>query len=189
MKPSTSKGRTRLTHHARRARIVRVIPRPAKHTVSVTMRPGLLGHFFCGIENPRIWFDFAAAVRLLSATARRRPVMKKLFHLPRDWMRKVRRAGRQFLFRPSISREGILKLRLAIFLEAILKTARSYRVKVFQLLYPSLSAPCPASSPVICEINSLADFQSSYGHLAAMLGHPGKAPPPSEIEFLRTMAN
>jgi predicted O-methyltransferase YrrM len=35
----------------------------------------------------------------------------------------------------------------------------------------------------------LADFQSSYGHLAAMLGHPGKAPPPGEMEFLRRIDN
>jgi predicted O-methyltransferase YrrM len=35
----------------------------------------------------------------------------------------------------------------------------------------------------------LADFQSSYSHLAAMLGHPGKAPPPSEMEFLRRIEN
>lgn len=31
----------------------------------------------------------------------------------------------------------------------------------------------------------MADFESSYSHLAATLGRPGKAPPPSEMEFLR----
>ena len=115
--------------------------------------------------------------------------MRKVLQAPRDWLREVRRAARQFLFRPSISPDGILKLRLTIFLVAIVKAAPSSRVKIFQLLYPSLSAPCPASSPVICEINSLADFHSSYSHLAAMLGHPGKAPLPSEMEFLRRIDN
>jgi predicted O-methyltransferase YrrM len=115
--------------------------------------------------------------------------MREALHAPRDWLRKVRRAGRKFLLRPSISRDGILKLRLAVFLLAIVKAAPSSRVKTFQLLYPSLSAPYPASSPVICEINSLADFQLSYSDLAAILGHPGKAPPPSEMEFLRGIDN
>lgn len=68
---------------------------------------------------------------------------------------------------------------------ALVKAAPGNRLKTFQLAYPSLSAPSPASSPGIWEVNSLAAFQSSYGDLAAMLRHPGKAPPPSEMEFLR----
>src|SRR5207248_2778521 len=120
-----------------------------------------------------------------------RPVylMRKALHAPRDWLRKVRRAGQQFLFRPSISRDGILKLRLAPFLEAIFKATPATRMKAFQRLYLSLSAPRPASSAVICEINSLANFESSYTQLAAMLGHAGKTSPPSEMEFLRRIDN
>ena len=118
-----------------------------------------------------------------------RYLLKGVLHAPRDWLRTARREGRQFVFRPSISRDGILKLRLTTFLEAIFKAAPGTRVKIFQLLFPSLSAPCPASSAAICEINSLADFQSSYNHLAALLGHIGKTPPPSEMEFLRRIDN
>src|ERR1043166_7745009 len=111
--------------------------------------------------------------------------MRKVLQAPRDWLRKVRRAGRRFLFRPSIGRDGILKLRLTIFLMALAKAVPGSRLKTFQLSSPSLLAPCPASSPFICEFNSLANFQSSYGDLAALLDLPGKIPPPGETEFLR----
>jgi predicted O-methyltransferase YrrM len=116
-------------------------------------------------------------------------LLKEVLHAPRDWLRKVRRAGRKLLFHSSISRDGILKLRFPIFVEAIVKATPGSRVKAFQLLYPSLSAPCSVSSAVTCEINSLADFQSSYRHLAAILGHAGKTPPPSEMEFLQRINN
>src|SRR5436190_5026606 len=115
-------------------------------------------------------------------------LLREVLHVPRDWLRKVRRARRRLLFHPSVSRD-ILKLRLAILFETIVKAAPGSRVKAFQLLYPSRSAPCSVSSAVTCEINSLADFQSSYSHLAAMLGHAGKTPPPSEMEFLRRIDN
>src|SRR6266403_6260239 len=116
-------------------------------------------------------------------------LLREVLHVPRDWLRKVRRAGRRFLFHPSISRDGTLRLRLAPFLEAIFTATPGTRMKAFQRLYPSLSAPRPASSAVICEINSLADFESSYTQLAAMLGHAGKTSPPSEMEFLRRIDN
>src|SRR5438105_1940579 len=99
----------------------------------------------------------------------------KVLHAPRDWLRKVRRAGRQFLFRPSISREGILKLPLAIFFRGLCQSGLGSWVKAFQIF----RTPLPPSSPLICEINSLADFQTSYSHLARILGHPGKTPPTS----------
>src|ERR1043165_9415896 len=115
----------------------------------------------------------------------RRPAHRKLLNAPRDWLRKVRKLGRQFLYRPFISRDGILGLRFAIFLEAIVRASPGTRMKTFQQLYPALSGPHPASPPVICEINSLDDFESCYKHLAALLGRAGKMSPPSEIEFLR----
>lgn len=115
--------------------------------------------------------------------------MKKVLHAPRNWLRTIRRAGRQFLFCPSISPDGILKLRSTNFLEAIVKAAPGTRIKTLQLLYPYLSAPRPPSPVEICEINSVADFDSSYTQLAAMLGYAGKTPPSGELEFLRGLEN
>jgi predicted O-methyltransferase YrrM len=62
-------------------------------------------------------------------------------------------------------------------------------MKLFRRLLPYLDAPAPAASFEVCEINSLAEFESGYARLAGMLGHAGKTPPSSEIEFLRTIGN
>jgi predicted O-methyltransferase YrrM len=56
-------------------------------------------------------------------------------------------------------------------------------------LIPYLSASAPAPSTEVCEINSLAEFESGYARLAVMLGRAGKTPPPGELEFLRAMVN
>src|ERR1041384_340413 len=88
-------------------------------------------------------------------------LMREVLHAPRDWLRKVRRASRQLLFRSSIGQDGSLRLRSATFLEAIVNAAPGSRMEAFQRLYPSLLTPSPASSGEICEMNSLAEFESS----------------------------
>jgi hypothetical protein len=113
--------------------------------------------------------------------------MKELSHLARDWMRKVRRAGRQQFFPILVTRDGNLKLPPALFLYSVRQASPGGRLKLFRRLMPYLFAPAPAPSTEVCEINSLADFESGYARLAIMLGHAGKSPPPGEIEFLRSI--
>lgn len=115
--------------------------------------------------------------------------MTKLSHVPRDWLRKLRRIWREFFFTASVSRAGRLKLAPGIFLGSVRHAPRRSRLKFFRGLFASLSSPSSASSAEICEINSLANFESAYTCLAAMLGHAGKVPPPGEIEFLRAIVN
>jgi hypothetical protein len=113
--------------------------------------------------------------------------MKELLHLPRDWMRKVRRTGRQHFFPVLVTRDGNLKLPPALFLDSLCRASRGGRLKLFRRLMPYLFAPPAASSTEVCEINSLAEFESGYARLAVMLGHAGKTPPPGEIEFLQSI--
>jgi predicted O-methyltransferase YrrM len=115
--------------------------------------------------------------------------MRELSHAARDWLRKVRRASQQFFFTTSVSRDGNLKVPLGIFLGAVRHASWGYRIKVFNRLVRPLSAPLPAASAEVCEINSLANFESAYAHLAAMLGRAGKTPPPEELEFLQSIVN
>lgn len=41
----------------------------------------------------------------------------------------------------------------------------------------------------VCELRSLAEYESKYPSLAEWLGFPGKIPPPGELEFLNAMAH
>jgi predicted O-methyltransferase YrrM len=82
-----------------------------------------------------------------------------------------------------------LRLPPALFLDSICRASRGERMKLFRRLFPYLSARAPVSSNEVCEIGSLADFESAYARLAVLLGHAGKTPPPGEIEFLRAMEN
>jgi predicted O-methyltransferase YrrM len=109
----------------------------------------------------------------------------KLRHIPRDWLRNARNAARRFLFGPSIEGSGNLRLRKAILIETIVKARPGTRMAAFKHLCASLSVPRPASSAANCEITSAADFESSYGQLAALLGYRGKSLPPGDIEFAR----
>lgn len=74
-------------------------------------------------------------------------------------------------------------------LDSVWRASPGGRMKLFRRLLPYLSAGAPASSSEVCEINSLAEFETGYARLAAMLGRAGKIPPPGEAEFLRTMVN
>ena len=40
---------------------------------------------------------------------------------------------------------------------------------------------------MVCEFRSIESYEKNYADLAALLGKPGKAPPPNEAEFLRKM--
>jgi len=74
-------------------------------------------------------------------------------------------------------------------LDSVWRASPGGRMKLFRRLLPYLSARAPAPSSEVCEINSLAEFETGYARLAAMLGRAGKIPPPGEVEFLRTMVN
>jgi predicted O-methyltransferase YrrM len=115
-------------------------------------------------------------------------VTKELQHLPRDWIRKLRRAWRQHFF-PVLPQDGTLKLPLALLLDSVWRASPGGRMKLFRQLVPYLSAAAPDSSSEVCEITSLAKYESGYARLAGLLGHAGKKPPQGEIEFLRAIAN
>jgi predicted O-methyltransferase YrrM len=104
-------------------------------------------------------------------------------------MRKVRRTGRQLFFPVLATRDGGLKLPLPLFLYSLWRASRGSRLKLFRRLMTYLFAHLPASSAGVCEINSLAEFESGYARLAAILGRPGRIPPPGEVEFLRTIVS
>ena len=114
---------------------------------------------------------------------------KALLHLPRDWLRGVRRAGREYFFPELVSRDGNLKLSPALLLDAVRRASPGGRMKLFRRLVPYLSASAPAPSPEVCYITSLTEFESDYARLAVILGRAGKTPPREEVEFLRTMVN
>src|SRR5438105_2264148 len=116
-------------------------------------------------------------------------LIRESSHAARDWLRKVRRAVRNFFFNPSISRAGNLKVPLGVLLEVVRHAPWRCRIRLFQRLFPSPSVPFPPASAEVCEFKSLANFESDYTHLAAMLGLAGKTPPPSELEFLRSVVN
>jgi hypothetical protein len=117
-----------------------------------------------------------------------RQVMDQLRHVPRDWIRKMRRAGRRHFF-PVLPQDGSLKLPPALLLESVSRAGPGSRLKLLRRLLPYLVAPASASANAVGEIDSLAAYESGYARLAGMLGRAGKAPPPGEIEFLRNIAN
>lgn len=113
--------------------------------------------------------------------------MKKLLHLPRDWMRKVRRAGRRHFFPALDTRDGSLKLPAAVLLDSVVHTSPGARTKLFRQLVPYLFAPAPTASTAVCEINALPEYEAAYARLAAMLQQSGKISPPGEVDFLRSI--
>ncbi len=84
---------------------------------------------------------------------------------------------------------NISKTPLSLLLGAVREAPHGGRMKLFRRLAPSLFAPLPGSTAEVCEINSLASFESAYPRLAAMLGHTGKTPPPGELEFLQSVVH
>ena len=102
-------------------------------------------------------------------------------------MRKVRRTARQHFFPVLVTRDGNLKLPPALFLNSVWRAARGGRLKLFRRLLPYVFGSTSTSSTEVCEINSLGEFEAGYARLAIMLGRAGKAPPPGEIEFLRSI--
>jgi len=113
--------------------------------------------------------------------------MRELSHAARDWLRKVRRAGREF-FGVDRAIAAAMRVPIVILFGAVRHASLGFRTQVFGHALRSLSAPRPNALAEVCEINSLADFDSGCARLAAMLGHAGRDPLPGELEFLNSIA-
>ena len=113
--------------------------------------------------------------------------VREVSHAARDWLRKVRKAGRD-LFMIDRAIAAIRRFPVAISLGAVRHAPRGCRMKIFRGAIRSLSTPAPAGPAEVCEINSLTDFDSGFARLAAMLGHAGRRPSPGELEFLNSIA-
>jgi predicted O-methyltransferase YrrM len=113
--------------------------------------------------------------------------MREVSYAARDWLRKVRKAGRE-LFMIDRAIATVTRLPVVISLGAVRHAPRSCRTKILRGAIRSLPTPAPAEPAEVCEINSFADFDSSYARLAAMLGHAGRNPSPGELEFLKSIA-
>ena len=113
--------------------------------------------------------------------------VREVSHAARDWLRKVRKAGRD-LFMIDRAIGAIRRLPVVISLGAVRHASRGCRMKIFRGAIRSLSTPAPAEPVEVCEINSLTDFDSGFARLAAMLGHAGRRPSPGELEFLNSIA-
>jgi predicted O-methyltransferase YrrM len=112
--------------------------------------------------------------------------MRELSHAARDWLRKVRRAGRELsMIDRAIA--GILRLPVVISLGAVRHAPRGCRMKILRGAIRSVSTAAPAGPTEVCEINSLADFDSAYARLATMLGETGKTPSTGELTFLESI--
>jgi predicted O-methyltransferase YrrM len=112
--------------------------------------------------------------------------IRKLSHAARDWLRKLRKAGRAF-FRVDHAAAAVARLPIVILLGAVRNAPRGYRLKIFRRSVPSLLAPRPAKPVEVCEINSLGDFDSAYARLATILGETGKTPSAGELTFLESI--
>jgi hypothetical protein len=113
--------------------------------------------------------------------------MRQLSHAARDWLRKVRKTVRALL-RIDRTTDAFMRLPGVILFGAVRHAPSGTRTKFLRCAMPSFSIPLAISSAEHCEINSLADFETSYTRLAAMLGHAGKTPPQGEREFLASIA-
>ena len=113
--------------------------------------------------------------------------MRALSHAARDWLRKVRRAGREF-FGIERAIAAAMRVPIVILFGAVRHASLGFRTQIFAHSLRSLSAPRPSAPAEVCEFNSLSDFESAYARLAGMLGHAGTTPSPGELEFLRSIA-
>ena len=112
--------------------------------------------------------------------------IRELSHAARDSLRKLRKAGRAF-FKVDHAAAAVTRLPIVILLGAVRNAPCGYRLKIFRRSVPSLFAPLRAKPVEVCEINSLADFDSAYARLATMLGETGKNPSAGEVTFLESI--
>jgi predicted O-methyltransferase YrrM len=112
--------------------------------------------------------------------------MRELSHAARDWLRKVRRTGREFL-KVDQTMAAVARLPVVVFLGAVRHVAPGLRTRTFRRSIRFLPRPLSPVPPEVCEISSLAEFESGYAHLAEILGHAGKTPPSGELEFLASI--
>src|SRR5207249_11302527 len=113
--------------------------------------------------------------------------MRELSHAARDWLRKVRKAVREF-FMIDRAIAAVIRLPVMISLGAVRHVPRGCRTKILRGAIRSIATPAPAGPAEVCEINSLAEFDSRYARLAAMIGHAGRIPSPDELEILTAIA-
>lgn len=108
-------------------------------------------------------------------------------HTARDWLRKVRRSVREFFLIDQLV-GAIRRWPAAVFLSAVFQAPADSRIRFLCRAPRSLRRPRSSAAAKVCAINSLAEFESGYVRLAMLLGHPGKTPPPAELEFLASIA-
>jgi Methyltransferase domain len=110
--------------------------------------------------------------------------LRHLSHLGRDWLRKVRRSGRDFMDRllgPAV------KLPVIAVVNAVRHAAPGLRTRVFRRSVSFLFRTRLPAPPAVWRINVEAEFESGFSQLAAMLGQAGKSPSPGEVEFLASI--
>src|SRR5439155_6463568 len=96
---------------------------------------------------------------LSEAASLKMGMIRELSHAARDWLRRVRKAGRE-LFMINRAIAAVIRLPVVISLGAVRHAPRSCRTKILPGAVRSLSTPAPAEPAEVCEINSLADFDS-----------------------------
>ena len=111
--------------------------------------------------------------------------MRHLSHLGRDWLRKVRRSGRDFMDRLL---GAAVKLPVVTVLDAVRYATPGLRTKIFRRSVSFLFRTRLPVPPEVCKISVQAEFESGFSQLAAMLGQAGKSPSPGEVEFLASIA-
>lgn len=110
--------------------------------------------------------------------------LRHLSHSGRDWLRKVRRSGRDFMDRLL---GAAVKLPVIAVVDAVRHVAPGVRIKVFRRSVRFLFRTRLPAPPKVCKINVQAEFESGFSQLAAMLGQAGTNPSPGEVEFLASI--
>ena len=80
-------------------------------------------------------------------------------------------------------------LPLGSYLRALRYSPIRSRIVIARKLFPYLFQRVARSTAEICEFDSLENYETSYQHLARLLGHSEKVPPPGEMEFLHSIQN
>ena len=113
--------------------------------------------------------------------------IRELSHVLRDALREVRKSVRRSL-RVDRAIAAVLRWPVVILIGAIRHAPTRSRMRILRHGIRSLAAASRRKAVELCEISSLAEFESGYAHLAEILGHAGKTPAPGEVEFLASIA-
>jgi predicted O-methyltransferase YrrM len=112
--------------------------------------------------------------------------IRELSHVLRDALREVRKSVRRSL-RVDRAIAAVLRWPVVILIGAIRHAPTRSRMRILRHGIRSLAAASRRKAVELCEISSLAEFESGYAHLAEILGHAGKTPAPGEVEFLASI--